>query len=80
MLRNTFLNAQNGPITQLGKPGAFLGYPRQRLLKWKDMLTDSGPQTKYVKQKRTLADMTNPMKDLINLQAVLPQANHRRLA
>ena len=23
MLRNTFLNAQNGPVTQLGRPGAF---------------------------------------------------------
>ena len=28
MLRNTFLNAQSGPIVQLGKPGAFSKYPR----------------------------------------------------
>ena len=38
MLRNTFLNAQNGPMVQLGRAGAFSGFPRQRLLKWKDML------------------------------------------
>ena len=36
MLRNTFLNAQSGPIAQLSKPGAFSSYPRLKVLKWKD--------------------------------------------
>lgn len=85
MLRNTFLNAQNGPITQLGKPGAFASYPRLRLLRWRDMINDQtiAPSTKFVRQstkRNELALMTNPLKDLINLTAILPQANHRRTA
>jgi hypothetical protein len=40
MLRNTFLNAQTGPMAQLSNIGAFSKYPRLRLVKWRDMSFD----------------------------------------
>ena len=43
MLRNTFLNAQNGPMTQLGKIGSFNHLPRNRLLKWNDQFFGNRP-------------------------------------
>jgi len=70
MLRNTFLNAQNGPVVQLGKPGAFANYPRKRLLKWRDFRGQAG---KYGGPRQNLAEMTDPRRDLINLRAVPQQ-------
>lgn len=83
LLRNTFLNAQNGPVCQMGKPGMFNSYPRKRLLKWRDFIPDpaatSAKYTRAASHKRLqLAELTNPKRDLINLSAVIPQANHRR--
>lgn len=75
MLRNTFLNAQNGPVVQLGKPGAFANYPRKRLLKWRDFRGQAG---KYGGPRQNLAEMTDPRRDLINLRAVPQQQNHIR--
>lgn len=40
LLRNTFLNAQNGPVCQMGRPGMFASYPRNHILKWRDFITD----------------------------------------
>lgn len=83
MLRNTFLNAQNGPMAQLSNIGPFSKYPRLRLLKWQDMCMEpsstNSTRGKYQQPTRQrLAVMTDPRKDLINLGAVLPQVNHRR--
>ena len=75
MLRNTFLNAQNGPVVHLGRPGAFANHPRKRLLKWRDFIGQAG---KYGGPRYNLAEMSDPRKDLINLGAVHIQSNHRR--
>ena len=84
MLRNTFLNAQSGQMTQLG-PGAILpNYPRLRLLKWRDMATDQSSRARAQKgysaglPRLSLALMTDPRRDLVNLTAVKPQVNHHR--
>ena len=83
MLRNTFLNAQNGPMAQLSNIGPFSKYPRLRLLKWQDMCMEpsstNSTRGKYQQPTRQrLAVLTDPRKDLINLGAILPQVNHRR--
>lgn len=85
MLRNTFLNAQSGPMTQLGPGAVISNYPRHRALKWRDMVTDhsqkgSRGQRGYGpgQQRLSLAQMTDPRRDLVNLTAIKPQANHRR--
>lgn len=78
MLRNTFMNAQNGPMSNLNKINGFQHYPRLRLLKWRDLVPNKSQGQRSAINMNQLAEMTNPLKDLINLKAVYPQLNHRR--
>ena len=41
MLRNTFLNAQSGPMAKLGVGSMVTNYGRPRTLKWRDSLFDN---------------------------------------
>ena len=61
----------------------FSSYPRLRLVKWRDFIPDpSAPTSKYTRaashKRLSLTELTNPKRDLINLTAVIPQANHRK--
>lgn len=76
-------------MTQLG-PGSILpNYQRLRVLKWRDMTTDDSSYNNQYRQRGqkgfpvgmtrlSLAQMTDPRRDLVNLSAVKPQVNHHR--
>lgn len=77
MLRNTFLNAQIGTMSNLGLGSMVQNYSRQRVLKWRDYIVVND-QNKNQKSNRynggryELAQMTEQHRDLINLAAIKP--------
>jgi hypothetical protein len=80
MLRNTFLNAQSGPMAKLGA-GTVMSHVRHHALRWRDQLNDKPISVKARSASRLpLATLTEARCDLVNLDVIKPQVNHRRAA